>query len=121
MAIEKAAERARGTDPTAPTVKIAVDAGQSMVGQVRGALRIDLGDKERALATLAALANLPEPAGIVVSEAAAPFLEPRFELMRVSRGEGDLGHSYRLTRRERTGFGLGGRAQIGRASCRERV
>src|SRR5207237_8715010 len=30
--------------------------------------------------------------------------------MRVSRGEGDLGHSYRLTRRERTGFGLGGRA-----------
>ena len=110
MAIEKAAERARGTDPTAPTVKIAVDAGQSMVGQVHGALRIDLGDKERALTTLAALANLPEPEGIVVSEAAAPFLEPRFELVRVSRGEGDLGHSYRLTRRERTGFGLGGRA-----------
>ncbi|PYN08250.1 MAG: hypothetical protein DME06_16435, partial [Candidatus Rokuibacteriota bacterium] len=54
MAIEKAAERARGTDPTAPTVKIAVDAGQSMVGQVHGALRIDLGDKERALTTLAA-------------------------------------------------------------------
>ena len=110
MAIENAADRARSTDSNAPSVKVAVHVGQSLVARVHGTFRIDLGDKQEALTTLAARANLAEPKSIVVSEAAAQFLEPQFELVRTSSGGGDLGHCYRLTRRERTGFGLGGRA-----------
>src|SRR5207344_1590478 len=38
----------------------------------------------------------------------APFLERRFELSRDHSVEGGAGTHYRLTRLERTGFGLGG-------------
>src|SRR2546425_12506555 len=109
MAIENAADRPRSTDSNAPSVKVAVHVGQSLVARVHGTFRIDLGDKQEALTTLAARANLAEPKSIVVSEAAAQFLEPQFELVRTSSGGGDLGHCYRPTRRERTGFGPGGR------------
>ena len=110
MAIENAAERARSTDSDAPSVNVAVHVGPSMVARVHGTFRIDLGDKQAALTTLATLASLAETKSIVVSEAAAPFLEQQFELVPAPSGGGDLGRCYRLTRRERTGFGLGGRA-----------
>ena len=51
-----------------------------------------------------------EANSIVISAAAAPFLERRFELTRDGAVESGSGPLYRLTRPERTGFGLGGRA-----------
>jgi DNA-binding NtrC family response regulator/tetratricopeptide (TPR) repeat protein len=110
LAIQKAAERARRIDSLVPAVKIVVHAAQLMVGQVNGLAQIDLEDKRATETTLAALSDVGQPNSILISAAAAPFLERRFELARDSPIEGGAGPLYHLTRPERTGFGLGGRA-----------
>src|SRR5262249_30000941 len=108
LAILKAIERARG-DGAGPRVKIVVHVVHVLVSQHQGPGTIDLESRRAAWKTIEALVDLDEPDGIVVSEAAAPFLERRFELTPASTSEGTAIRFRRLTRRERTGFGLGGR------------
>jgi transcriptional regulator with AAA-type ATPase domain/tetratricopeptide (TPR) repeat protein len=110
LAIQKAAERARRGDSLVPAVKLAVHAAQLMVGRVNGLAQINLEDKRATETTLAAIGDVGQANSILISAAAAPFLERRFELARDVPVEGGAGPLYRLTRPERTGFGLGGRA-----------
>jgi DNA-binding NtrC family response regulator len=108
LAIQKAAERARRVDSRVPGVKIAVHAAQLMVGRVNGIAHIGLEEKHATQTSLAALGEVAQAHSILVSATAAPFLERRFELSRDHSVEGGAGPHYRLTRLERTGFGLGG-------------
>ena len=110
LAIQNAAERARRVDSRVPDVKIAVHAAQLLVGRVDGRAQINLEDKRATESILAGLSDVGQANSIVISAAAAPFLERRFELARDGPIEGGSGPLYRLTRPERTGFGLGGRA-----------
>ena len=119
LAIQNAAERARRLDLRAHAVKIAVHTGQLLVGRVDGRAQIDLKDKRATEDILAELSEVGQSNSIVISAAAAPFLESRFELARDGPMDGGAGLLYRLTRPERTGFGLGGRA-LARFVGRER-
>ena len=105
LAVLKAGERAREVQPATPTVRIALHVGSAMVAQAGGTTQIDLDGKQAALRALEALVTHADVGAIVVSGPAMPFLERRFELAPVSIPGG----AYRLTRREPTGFGLGGR------------
>lgn len=109
LAIRRAAEHTRGADPAAPAIKIAVHVGDASVGGLGGMLEIDPESKQAAWTTLAALVGNGEPDAILVSNVAMPFLERRFEFVRIGRSEGGREPCYRLVRREPTGFGLGGR------------
>ena len=110
LAIRNAAERARRVDPRTPDLRTAVHAAQLLVGQVDGRAEINLEDERATETILAELGHAGEANSIVISGAAAPFLERRFELARDGSVEGGSAPFYRLTRPERTGFGLGGRA-----------
>jgi tetratricopeptide (TPR) repeat protein len=107
LAILKAAERAKSNDGAGPRVKIVVHVAEVLVSQLQGTATIDLESKRAAWTTIEALVGLDELDTIVVSEASAPFLERRFELTPTI--EASAVPFRRLTRRERTGFGLGGR------------
>lgn len=106
LAIHKAVERASRINARVPHIRIAIDAIKSTVGWVDGVGRTDLEDKRKVDATLIALSTAGQPGSILISCAAAPFLERRFELAHESAPESH----YRLTRPELTGFGLAGRA-----------
>src|SRR5262249_50821210 len=108
LAIVKAAERAKGDGEAGLRVKIALHVAQVLVNQLQGA--IDLQNKRTVWKTIEALAGLDQLDAIVVSDAAAPFLERRFELTPAAPGDANAVSFRRLTRREPTGFGLGGRS-----------
>ena len=108
MAIQNVVTRTRGLNGAG--VKLAVHVTQPLVAWLDGHPQIDLDGMSAATETLKALISLGEPDTIVASEAAVPFLERRFELVRADRGAGATARPYRVTRRESTGFGLGGRA-----------
>ena len=108
LAILKAAERAKGDGRAGVRVKIVVHVAPVLVNQLHGAGTIDLESKRAAWTTIEALAGLDQVDAIVVSDAAAPFLERRFELAAPPSDAGAVPFR-RLTRREPTGFGLGGR------------
>src|SRR5437773_125063 len=110
MAIQKAGARALALDSAGPGVKLAVHVARLMVGRLGGHPQIELDDMSDAVTTLNVLIAAGEADTIVVSEAAIPFLERRFEFVRGDRPAGAAPGPYRLTRREPTGFGLGGRA-----------
>ena len=107
LAILKAAERAKGEGGTGLRIKIIAHVAQVLVSQHQGPGTIDLESKRAAWATIEALVSLDQIDAIIVSDAAAPFLERRFELTAPSEASGVPYR--RLTRREPTGFGLGGR------------
>ncbi len=109
MAIQKVAERARRATSEAIPVRLAVHAGQYLVGEVTGAAQIDLDAKREAWGLLRALAARAEAGAILVSAGAAPSLERGFELEPVGALPGALGPAYRLAGLERTGLGLGPR------------
>ena len=109
MAIQKARERARRDDKEPLAAKIGVHAGQFLVGQVTGAPQIDLDAKREAWSVLEELMAQAEPDTILISGAAAPFLERRFELQPVGGAGQGGGRAFRLVGRERTGLGLGRR------------
>jgi tetratricopeptide (TPR) repeat protein len=111
MAIQKAAERVHSGDVLAvASVRAAIHVEHLLVGQLGGSSQIDLEGKSAASTVLEWLMSLEDANAILVSDAAAPFLERRFELV-PARSAGALPRrAYRLTRREQTGFGLGGRA-----------
>ncbi|MBI3780320.1 MAG: sigma 54-interacting transcriptional regulator [candidate division NC10 bacterium] len=109
MAIQKAAERARrgGTEPLAFRMGIHVD--QFLVGQTSGSTEIDLEAKRQAWTVLEVLVTDAEQDTTVVSEAAAPFLERRFDLVPLGGSELGQGKAYRLVGHERTGLRFGRR------------
>jgi tetratricopeptide (TPR) repeat protein len=84
-----------------------VHVAQALVSQHQATVTIDLDSKRAAWTTIEALLGLDALDAIVVSEAAAPFLDRRFEL--APSAADDAIPFRRLTRREPTGFGLGGR------------
>ena len=108
LAIVKATERAKRDDGVGPHVKIVVHVAQVLASHLHGNATIDLESRRTAWTTIEALARLDQLDTIVVSEETAPFLERRFELT-ASLSEVGAVPFRRLTRRERTGFGLGGR------------
>jgi len=109
MAIQKAAERARrgGTEPLA--VKMGIHVDQFLVVQASGTIEIDLEAKRQAWTVLEALVTSAEQDTTVVSEAAAPFLERRFDLVPLGGPELAQGRAYRLVGHERTGLRFGRR------------
>ena len=109
LAILKAAERTKGGGGAGVRVKIAVHVAQVLVSQHQGSQTIDLDSKRPAWTTIEALVDLGQVDTIVVSDAAVAFLERRFELMPAAPSEASAIPFRRLTRREPTGFGLGGR------------
>lgn len=109
MAIQNAGERARRGDAEPLPVKIGIHVGQFLVGQASGATEIDLDAKRHAWTVLEALVASAELDTILVSDAAAPFLERRFDLVPSGVLEQDLGRAYRFAGYERTGLRLGRR------------
>jgi len=111
VAIQKATERVRRADPRVPTITMAIHAGELIVERVNGVTQIKLEAKDAIEPALAALCDASEVNSILVSAAAARFLERGFELER-RPCQVDTGPSYRLVGRERSGFGLGGRPLV---------
>jgi DNA-binding NtrC family response regulator/tetratricopeptide (TPR) repeat protein len=109
MAIQKAAERARQGGPERLAVKVGIHVGQIMVGRASGTIEIALDAKRQAWTILDALIARAETGTNLISEAAAPFLERRFELAPIGRPELGPGRAYRLGGHERTGLRFGRR------------
>ena len=97
MAIQKAAERGRRGDGEPFAATIGIHVGQVLVGQARGDHEIDAEAKRREWAVLDALLAGAEPDVVLITEAAAPLLERRFD---IAPRDG----RYRLVGRERAGF-----------------
>jgi transcriptional regulator with AAA-type ATPase domain/tetratricopeptide (TPR) repeat protein len=105
MAIAKAAERARRHEPGgAAGARLALHVQPALVGGVGGTVVIDAASKATISATLQDLLQRAAPEEILVSAAATPFLERRFELESAA-GPG----TSRLTGGERVGLPVGGR------------
>ncbi|MBI2467351.1 MAG: sigma 54-interacting transcriptional regulator, partial [Candidatus Rokubacteria bacterium] len=109
MAIQKAGERARRADPNVVGVTVAIHTSQFMVGRLEGTAQLDQDGKRDAWAVLEELLERAGSDTIVVSDATAPLLERRFDLVPVVVLERAPGRAYRLTGRERTGLELGRR------------
>ena len=107
LAINKASERLQGLDSNSPAVKIVVHSAALSVDRINGSTNIKQGDRAAVEMDLAALGGQSQAYKILVSAAAAPFLERRFELAQHQSAAGSL---YWLKGPERTGFGIGGRA-----------
>ena len=106
MAIAKAAERARRNESGgAAGARLALHVQPALVGAVGGTVVIDAASKATTSATLQELLQRAAPEEILVSAAAAPFLERRFELESAAAGPG----TSRLTGGERVGLPVGGR------------
>ena len=86
MAIQKAAARARQADPRAPAVTIGIHLAQCLVGWAPRTTELAVEAKQMAVEVLAALVERGEPGSVLVTEAAAPFLERRFELLDFAGG-----------------------------------
>ena len=104
MAIRRAAERTRSITVGRIGGLIAIHASQGLVGQVGETIVIDAEAKCQAYAALEGLVAGAEPDTILVSAAAAPALERRFELVPVGPVDSRGGSSYRLDGLERPGL-----------------
>ncbi len=119
LAVQNAVQRAREADSRAPPLTCALHAGHLLAGLAGARVVIDMHARHRARAVLEALSTGAEDRTILVSEAAAPLLERRFQLEPVSGPVAGAGRVYRLVAREPTGYGLAGRPLtpfVGRAS-----
>jgi transcriptional regulator with AAA-type ATPase domain/tetratricopeptide (TPR) repeat protein len=108
MTIQRAIERAGEGSEKIPAVELAIHVDDVLIGQSGGDSRISLEDGQAAWAVLNDLRNHGAPNAIMVSEATAPFVERRFEMVRVESVADPPGTSCYLVGRERSGFGLGG-------------
>ena len=95
MAILRATQRARA-EGEAVDIRLAIHVGEVVVGQASGTAEMALESKQESWALLGALVAQAEPNSIVVSEAAVPFLEPRFDLLPGEAGPSLPGRTYRL-------------------------
>jgi transcriptional regulator with AAA-type ATPase domain/tetratricopeptide (TPR) repeat protein len=107
MAIHNVAARARDGGEEVPEVTISLHVAQLLIGRLGPRIEIDAGAKRAHWPVLDHLSQARAPGETVVSAAAAPFLERRFELARLGTMDGQ-GSVYRLTGTERRGFGLWG-------------
>jgi DNA-binding NtrC family response regulator/tetratricopeptide (TPR) repeat protein len=108
MAIQRAATRAQPRDVERFGVKLALHVGQFMLGRVGDTTDIESEAKREAWAVLDELLLRAERDTVLVSGAAVPFLERRFDLVAVDLTS--LGQSaYRLGRFDVTGLRHGGR------------
>jgi len=108
IAGQRALDRARDEGARLPIVHMTLHFAELLVGQGAGAPQIDDDGKRAALGVLDALAASAPTETIVVSEAAAPSLERRFELSEVGAVGGQRS------------FGLG-RRRAGRFASRWRM
>ena len=95
MAILRATQRARAEGEVVD-IRLGIHVGEVVVGQASGTVEMALESKQETWALLGALVAQAEPNSIVVSEAAVPFLEPRFDLLPGEAGPGLPGRTYRL-------------------------
>ena len=120
VAILKAAARARTGEAGSPELKIALHIGLCTIGLINGTLQIDQDAKRLGSTILDTLLAAAEPDSVVLSAAAAPFLERRFELFPVGSPAAGTGQPYRLGAREgavppswaRTGTFVGRRNEL---------
>ncbi|HUF94024.1 MAG TPA: sigma 54-interacting transcriptional regulator, partial [Candidatus Limnocylindria bacterium] len=105
MAMQRAMGRGDDERARRPALHIALHVGALLVGVGAGAPRIEEDDKRAALTTLEALTTRPLPDTILASEAAAPLLERRFELVELDGGASAPPRVFALVGRERSGFG----------------
>jgi DNA-binding NtrC family response regulator/tetratricopeptide (TPR) repeat protein len=103
-AIRRANERTRSTTADRVGARIAIHASQGLVGEAGETAVIDPEAKCQAYAALEGLVAAAEPDTILVSVAAAPALERRFELVTVGSVDSRGGPSYRLEGLERPGL-----------------
>jgi transcriptional regulator with AAA-type ATPase domain len=108
LAIQRAAHRARESANGIPAVTIGLHVAPLLTGVVGTRIEIDAAAKRAQWPVLEQLLHLGEAGETVASDAAAPFLERRFELARVDAGTDGQGLAYRLTGQERRGLGLWG-------------
>jgi transcriptional regulator with AAA-type ATPase domain/tetratricopeptide (TPR) repeat protein len=108
IAMQKAAERARPTIAERVGMKIAIHVSQGLVRQAGDSPVIDVAATGQAHAVLEALVAAAEPDSILVSGAAAPTLDRRFELAPVSPENATREPAYRLEGLERHGLALRG-------------
>ena len=109
MAIQKAFEHARQDGAERFRVTVEIHVGRFLVGRVSGTATIDLEAKREAWSVLEELGGSAEPDQILVSRAARPFLQRRFDLVPLNAGGSAESHAYRLAGRELPGLGIGGR------------
>jgi DNA-binding NtrC family response regulator/tetratricopeptide (TPR) repeat protein len=107
VAIRRAAERTRSSADRVGA-RIAIHASQGLVGPAGETAVIDAEAKCRAYAALEQLVATAGPDTILVSAAAAPALERRFELVPVDPGGSPGGPSHRLEGLERPGLAPAG-------------
>jgi DNA-binding NtrC family response regulator/tetratricopeptide (TPR) repeat protein/ABC-type dipeptide/oligopeptide/nickel transport system ATPase component len=95
MAVQKAAERARA-EGDGFTIRLAIEVRRLQVGFGAGTATLDAEARREAWARLDALVAGAEPDAAVVSDAAAPFLERRFELAPLDPAEAGEPRARRL-------------------------
>jgi transcriptional regulator with AAA-type ATPase domain/tetratricopeptide (TPR) repeat protein len=113
-AILRAAQLTSSSDGVSAAGRIAIHVARLLVGRVGGAAQIDLAGKREVSAVLEDLTARVEPNSIVVSAAAAPFLERRFELVLVTTPGRTAEPIYQFSGREQAGLAAGGAGFVGR-------
>jgi DNA-binding NtrC family response regulator/tetratricopeptide (TPR) repeat protein len=108
LAIQNAVERGPHELGSRP-IKLGIHVSQFLVGRGGSAPQVDLDAKRVAWVALEALVAGAEAGTIVVSEAALPFLERRFDLAPIAPADGVSPPAYRLVGHERSGFRVGRR------------
>jgi transcriptional regulator with AAA-type ATPase domain/tetratricopeptide (TPR) repeat protein len=108
LAIHKRAARAAESTSRSLGVKIGIHVAQVLVGRSETRGDIDADAKRAQRSVLDRLMEVIATDETVVSAAAGPFLERRFELVPIDGGAGTGDQPYRLTGQERRGLGLWG-------------
>ncbi len=103
LAMQNATHHARQAEGDRVAVTIAVHTSQVMIGRVAGAVALDHSAKRDVCAVLDGLIDRAQPNTILVSHAAAPFLERRFDLVPLGAAEESKPRAYRLTGRYGSG------------------
>ena len=105
LAMQKTLERSRKIGGVAPRFKAAIHVMEALVAHGAERQEIDVDARHQAVAVLDGLLALSAPEAILVSEAAGPFLERRFDLWEVDQPR----PHFVLGGHVRTRLGLGGR------------
>jgi DNA-binding NtrC family response regulator/tetratricopeptide (TPR) repeat protein len=108
LTMGKAIERLATEEGTPFGVKIAIHTSQCLVTPLHGRVEIDTESRQETWTTLTALLKGAAPGVPVVSAAVRQFLDRRFKLERVGRGEDATEPAYRLTGHEQHGLGHAG-------------
>ena len=108
LAMRRVSDRASREDPLSPRLRSAIHVGEARVACGADYAKIDAEEERCLRATLETLAASARADDVIVSAAAAPFLERRFDLT-VETRIGSDSKSYCLTGRERKGFEFLGR------------